>query len=74
VKICGIYKIVSPTNRIYVGQSNDIKRRILTYYEPKGGQSQVRLKASFNKHGINLHTFTLLEECEESLLNVRERY
>jgi hypothetical protein len=74
VKICGIYKIVSPTNRIYVGQSNDIKRRILTYYEPKGGQSQVRLKASFNKHGIDLHTFTLLEECEESLLNVRERY
>lgn len=74
VKICGIYKIVSPTNRVYVGQSNDIKRRILTYYEPKGGQSQVRLKASFNKYGIDLHTFTLLEECEESLLNVRERY
>lgn len=74
VKICGIYKIVSPTNRIYVGQSNDIRRRILTYYEPKGGQSQVRLKASFNKYGIDLHTFTLLEECEESLLNVRERY
>lgn len=74
MKICGIYKIVSPTNRIYVGQSNDIRRRILTYYEPKGGKSQVRLKASFNKHGIDLHIFTLLEECEESLLNVRERY
>lgn len=74
VKICGIYKIVSPTNRIYVGQSNDIRRRILTYYEPKGGKSQVKLKASFNKHGIDLHTFTLIEECEESLLNVRERH
>lgn len=74
MKICGIYKIASPTNRIYVGQSNDIKRRILTYYEPKGGISQVRLKASFNKHGIDLHTFTLIEECEESLLNIRERF
>lgn len=74
MKICGIYKITSSTNRIYIGQSNDIRRRILTYYEPKGGQSQVRLKASFNKYGIDLHTFTLLEECEESLLNVRERY
>lgn len=74
MKICGIYKIVNPTNRIYVGQSNDIKRRILTYYEPKGGISQVRLKASFNKHGIDLHTFTLIEECEESLLNIRERF
>ena len=74
MKICGIYKIVSPTNRIYVGQSNDIRRRILTYYEPKGGISQVRLKASFNKHGIDHHTFTLIEECEESLLNIRERF
>ena len=74
VKICGIYKIVSPTNRIYVGQSNDIRRRLLTYCEPKGGLSQVRLKASFNKHGIDLHNFVVLEECEECFLNERERY
>jgi hypothetical protein len=74
VKICGIYKITSPTNRVYIGQSNDIRRRILTYLEPKGGSSQVRLKASFNKHGIDLHNLIILEECEESLLNERERY
>jgi len=73
-KICGIYKITSPTNRVYIGQSNDIKRRMLTYLEPKGGSSQVRLKTSFNKHGIDLHNFIILEECEESLLNERERY
>jgi hypothetical protein len=74
VKICGIYKIVSPTNRVYIGQSNDIRRRLLTYYEPKGGSSQIRLKSSFNKYGIDLHNFTVLEECEESCLNERERY
>jgi hypothetical protein len=74
VKICGIYKITSPNNRVYIGQSNDIRRRILTYFEPKGGSSQVRLKASFNKHGIDLHNLIILEECEESLLNERERY
>lgn len=74
VKICGIYKITSPSNRVYIGQSNDIRRRILTYYEPKGGSSQVRLKASFNKHGIDLHALIILEECEEDLLNERERY
>jgi hypothetical protein len=73
VKICGIYKITSPTNRVYIGQSNDIRRRLLTYFEPKGGSSQVRLKASFNKHGIDLHNLIILEECEESLLNERER-
>ena len=74
VKICGIYKITSPTNRVYIGQSNDVRRRILTYCEPKGGSSQVRLKASFTKHSIDLHNLIILEECEESLLNERERY
>jgi hypothetical protein len=74
VKICGIYKITSPNNRVYIGQSNDIRRRILTYFEPKGGSSQVRLKASFNKYSIDLHNFIILEECEESSLNERERY
>ena len=74
MKICGIYKITSPTNKVYIGQSNDVRRRILTYLEPKGGLSQVRLKASFNKHGIDLHSLIILEECEESLLNERERY
>jgi len=74
VKICGIYKITSPNNRVYIGQSNNIRRRILTYFEPKGGSSQVRLKASFNKHGIDLHSLSILEECKENLLNERERY
>ena len=74
MKICGIYKITSPTNRVYIGQSNDVRRRILTYLEPKGGLSQVRLKASFNKHGIDLHSLIILEVCEENLLNERERY
>lgn len=74
MKICGIYKIVNPSNRVYVGQSIDIRRRILSYYHPKGGYVQIRLKASFNKYGLDLHTFVILEECDESLLNDRERY
>lgn len=28
IKICGIYKITSPSGKIYIGQSIDIKRRI----------------------------------------------
>jgi len=28
VKICGIYKITSPTGKIYIGQSVDIMRRL----------------------------------------------
>ena len=31
VKICGIYKITSPTDRVYIGQSNDLIRRKKDY-------------------------------------------
>lgn len=74
LKICGIYKITSPSNKIYIGQSNDIRRRLLTYYEPKGGKSQLRLKSSFEKYGLDEHFAEIIEECDESLLNTRERY
>lgn len=30
-KNCGIYKITSPSGKIYIGQSIDIKRRWLDY-------------------------------------------
>ena len=30
-KICGIYKITSPTGKIYIGQSANIKSRITNY-------------------------------------------
>jgi hypothetical protein len=30
-KICGIYKITSPSGKVYIGQSVDIKRRFTTY-------------------------------------------
>ena len=30
-KICGIYKITSPSNKIYIGQSININNRIVHY-------------------------------------------
>ena len=35
--ICGIYKITSPTGRIYIGQSKNIKQRFRDYNKPSGG-------------------------------------
>lgn len=32
--ICGIYKITSPTGKIYIGQSKDIKYLVATHYKP----------------------------------------
>lgn len=70
----GIYKITSPTSRIYIGQSNNIKRRLKEYLDLKNSKKQIRLYRSFKKYGINNHIFEIIEECSFEELNERERY
>jgi len=72
-KICGIYKITSPSNRVYIGQSIDIKKRFAAY---KNNEciNQHRLKASFKKYGICNHSFEIIHECDISELNDKEIY
>ena len=69
----GIYKITSPSNKIYIGQSKDIERRF-QQYQSNSCRTQIRLVHSFNKYGIDNHIFEILEECEKSELNIKERY
>ena len=56
-RICGIYKITSPTGRVYIGQSVDIKRRIRVYRYPEQVKSQRKLYDSLNKYGYEKHKF-----------------
>jgi group I intron endonuclease len=70
----GIYKITSPTSRVYIGQSNNIERRFKSYYQMYGCLKQIRLYRSFNKYGVKNHKFEILEECSFEELNNRERY
>lgn len=71
----GIYKIVSPTNRVYIGQSIHIEKRFLSYIKlHKKNKTQVKLYNSFIKYGIKNHIFEIIEECSIELLNERERY
>jgi hypothetical protein len=71
----GIYKWVSPTNRIYVGQSKNLKQREEWY---RGGgvsrTTMTKLKRSFNKHGVNNHKFEIIEYCDILELNNKEIY
>lgn len=69
----GIYKITSPTKKVYIGQSINIKRRFVIY---KGlhCKSQTILYRSFLKHGVKNHLFEILEQCEIHELNDKERY
>ena len=69
----GIYKITSPSNRIYIGQSVNIKIRFNTYKNLKCN-SQPKIYKSFLKYGVENHNFEIIEECDINLLNERERY
>lgn len=74
-RIIGIYMIVSPTGRIYIGQSVNCKSRFSGYLRMSKNNSKVtRLFRSFLKHGAYTHSFTIIEECEIDQLNERERY
>lgn len=70
----GIYKITSPSNKVYIGQSIDIDKRFNQYRSISQTRKQKRLHHSFRKHGIDNHIFEVLEECSIGSLNQRERY
>jgi group I intron endonuclease len=73
--ICGIYKITSPTGRIYIGQSKDIYGRWTEYrgymYKIKG---QLLLYRSLIKHKHENHTFEIIEICDVCHLKYYEIY
>jgi len=60
----GIYKITSPTGKIYIGQSWDITQR-KGYYRNLKCIHQPKLHSSLVKHGWNEHTFKLVHKLPE---------
>lgn len=71
--ICGIYKITSPSKRIYVGQSVDIKSRWRAY-KNETNNGQTLLERSFKKYGYDNHKFEILQVCTKEELNNLEIY
>lgn len=69
----GIYKITSPTNRIYIGQSIDIERRF-RYYKNINCKGQPLLYKSLLKYGPDKHSFDIIELCDCNDLNIKERF
>ena len=72
-KVCGIYKITSPTGKIYIGQSVNVKRRIARYkcFDCK---NQYKLYNSLLKYSWNKHIFEMIHECNVDVLNKLEKY
>lgn len=70
----GIYKITSPSGKVYIGQSINIEKRFKDYKYLCNCKGQIKLYRSFTKHGVGNHIFEIIENCIESELNNRERY
>ena len=70
----GIYKITSPSGKIYIGQAVNLRSRYLRYKNPNCTKQQVRLKNSFLKYGFENHQFDIIEYCSEDELNCSERF
>lgn len=70
---CGIYKITSPTGRVYIGESKDLKRRVRDYNRTLA-VGQNKLERSLSKYGIEFHIFEVIELCNFEDLKCRERY
>lgn len=73
LQICGIYKVTSPSGKIYIGQSvhclgreNDYKNNFC--------KTQRKLFFSIKKHGWNKHKFEIIHVCEPEQLNELEVY
>jgi len=71
----GIYKITSPTGRVYIGQSSNLKYRLADYYKLRSkSKKQVILYNSFLKYGVENHQFDIIEYCTIDELYCSERF
>ena len=67
----GIYKITKKSNgKSYIGQSNDIERRINEHKY----KIDLAIDQAINKYGIDAFEYEIIEECELSQLDEREKY
>lgn len=55
-----IYKITSPTGKIYIGQSKNINKR-LSYYSSAQTVEQRKIHASILKYGWEAHAVEIIE-------------
>lgn len=72
-KKCGIYKITSPSGKIYIGQSVNCEKRSKDYKMLRC-KSQRKLYHSLKKYGWEAHVFEIIKECSIEELNTLEKY
>jgi group I intron endonuclease len=63
-----IYKITSPTGRIYIGKTTRLNDRI-SYYRNNNNKSQKMISNSISKYGWDNHIFEVIDESPIDILN-----
>lgn len=63
--IIGIYKITSPSGKIYIGQALDIENRLCIAYKRINCKSQKSIYNSLIKYGVENHKFEIIHIVKE---------
>lgn len=70
----GIYRILSPENEAYIGQSLNIEQRF-KQHKNRSTKKHRLLRASFDRHGYAKHSFSVLHELPfDASMNVFDDY
>lgn len=69
----GIYKIINPKGKVYIGQTIDYDRR-LRHYRLLKCKQQPKLYASLVEYGYSSHKVNLIKECKVEELTKWERH
>ncbi len=72
--IIGIYKITSPSGKIYIGQSINIQNTRYRRYELIHCKQQPKIYNSLIKYGFEAHDFDIIQECPINELNQWETH
>ncbi len=67
-----IYKITSPSGRVYIGRTKDLNKRILRY-SGLHCKSQKMLYKSFLKHGFDSHVISVVEIINKEIYSIHSR-
>jgi group I intron endonuclease len=70
-----IYKIKSPSGRLYIGKTYDLRKRVNAYKcDVRKGSKNLKLHNSLRKYGWDAHVLEVVEEVSDELLSEREMY
>lgn len=74
---CGIYQIKNTkNNKVYIGKSKNINHRFNGHKSSlrKNSHRNRHLQKAYNKYGLEVFEFSIIEICEETFLEEREIY